>query len=144
MPRKNPEQRSGSIYRAGIRPARPPKTLTPAARRIWRDITGARPPDWFDAGQLGLLALHVEMRARATEVAAELARVAVDSPEFGRLARNLKVLDDALATGARQLRLTVVATIDRKSGQLDERGIGRGNDLIGGDAGRSGRHWRAR
>lgn len=139
MPRKSAEERAASLRRAGPRVARPPKSLSPPARRIWREIVASKPGDWFDAGQLGLLALHVETMARANEVQARLATMDVTSPEFDRLSKTLRVLLGSVATSARQLRLTAIATIDRagRDGRIDERGPGleaAEDDLIGGTA----------
>jgi hypothetical protein len=112
MPRHSAEERAAAFYRAGKKPATPPRGISPAARRIWRDIVNSKPVDWFDVGSLQLLRLHCENVAAANEVSARLSTAEVGSTEFSRCAANAKMLGSAIATSARQLRLTVQHAIE--------------------------------
>src|SRR4249920_899952 len=108
MPRRHSaEGRAGSFYRA--RALQPPSVLTARAKRIWRSITAAKPVDWFDDGQLGLLADHCETQVRLEEVWARLRRYPVGSREGRELMTELRTLRANYVTSARQLRLTVQA-----------------------------------
>jgi hypothetical protein len=114
--------------------------LSTRAKWIWRSIVAAKPIDWFDAGQFGLLADHCETQTRLEEVWARLRRYPVGSRESRLLMGELRILRGNYATSARLLRLTVQQTTERHSTKTAERGsaIG-GDDLVGGVATRGRR-----
>ena len=60
MARISAENRSGSVWRAGTKHPRPPAHLTPAAKRIWREVVECRPADFFRPGALHLLETFCE------------------------------------------------------------------------------------
>src|SRR5436190_20097899 len=120
MPRTSAEERAGSLYRAGVNPADPPRVLSARAKQIWRQIAAAKPADWFDGGSLGLLADHCETQTRLEEVWARLRRYPVGSREGRMLMVELRTLRGNYATSARLLRLTVTAAIERRAAQNGE------------------------
>jgi hypothetical protein len=131
--RHSAEERSGSFYRAGGQPAKPPKGLSAPAKRIWREIIASKPLDWFDADQLHALSAHCEGRARLSEIMARLAKEDVGSREFRELANAMKLIGSAVATSARQLRLTVQQAVEPRETKRSERGS-TADDLVGGAA----------
>lgn len=114
--------------------------MSAAGRRIWREIVASKPIDWFEAGSLHILRHHAENVASADRVSRQLARVKVGTTEFRELTGDARRLGAAIATSARQLRLTVQHSIDRRDQKAGERGAMRDPDadLIGGRALRNG------
>jgi len=107
--------------------------MSPAGRRIWRGIIASKPVDWFDADQLESLLGHCENRARFNELSLRLAQEDVGSKAFRELAVNLKMIGTTVASSARQLRLTVQNTADRRQAKLAEKGSAMSGDvLVGG------------
>lgn len=130
MPRSTAEERSAAYYRAGKKPAAPPKGMSAAARRIWTEIVESKPVDWFDAGSLVNLRVHCEVAAGATRVSRQLTRVKPGTPEYRQLSAQAKILGSTLATSSRQLRLTVIASVDVEGQKATERGVVQ--QLLGG------------
>src|SRR4029077_8465266 len=121
MPRTSADERAASFYRAGRKSPAPPRVLSTRAKWIWRSIVAAKPIDWFDAGQLGLLADHCETQTRLEEVWARLRRYPVGWREGRLLMVELRILRGNYATSARLLRLTVQQTTERHSTKIAER-----------------------
>jgi hypothetical protein len=136
MSRQSAEERSASYFRAGKKPPEPTRGMTPAARRIWRDIVSGKPVDWFDSGSLPMLRIHCENIASANRVSRERARVRPGSAEFRAVSVEMKNAVMELNVTSRQLRLTVQHTLDNEDMKTRERGVlgGATSDLIGGPA----------
>ena len=79
MPRISPAARAAAVWRAGGRKPAPPKHMSAAAKRIWRQIVDDRPGDWFRASNLLLLEQLCETVA-AQRVA--LAKLQADAGGF--------------------------------------------------------------
>lgn len=135
MPRTSADERAASFYRAGRKSAPPPRVLSTRAKWIWRSIVAAKPIDWFDAGNFGLLADHCETQARLEEVWARLRRYPVGSREGRALLVDLRTLRGNYLRSAQSLRLTVQYQIDRRSTMAGEtQPAHAGDDLVGGAA----------
>jgi len=122
MPRKSAENISGALHRAGGKPPSPPRDLKPEAAKLWRAIANERPVDWFNPATLRLLrrfcrtALYVERLHDAldeAEIAGEAAK---------QLLKQVLAANASLGILAAKMRLSVQAAIDRRAGQLNERG----------------------
>ena len=122
MPRKSPNEISASAYRSGGKPPPPPRDLKPEAAKLWWAIANERPVDWFNPATLRLL-----RRFCRTALYVERLHDALDEAEIGGEAAKL-LLKQVLAANANlgvlaaKMRLSVQATIDRRAGQLNERG----------------------
>jgi hypothetical protein len=106
MPRKSPEAISAALYRArnGVPPA-PPRDLSPAAAKLWRQITASRPSDWFDGGSLPLL--H---RLCRTVISVERLHDAYDatdptSSKAADLVKQIAALNASVAGMSQKLRI---------------------------------------
>jgi hypothetical protein len=135
MSRQSAEERSASYFRAGKKPPEPMRGMTPAARRVWREIVAGKPVDWFDSGSLPVLRIHCENIASANRVSRDRARLKPGSPEFRAVSVEMKSAVMELAVTSRQLRLTVQHAIDNEDMATRERGVLNGDaELIGGPA----------
>jgi hypothetical protein len=134
--RHSAEERAGSFYRKGRKSTQPPRGMSPAGRRIWREIIASKPVDWFDADPRQELMAHCENRARLNDLMQRLAKEDVGSRAFRQLAINMKMISTMLVASSRQLRLSVHAATDRGSTKLTEHGSATGadDDLVGGAA----------
>jgi hypothetical protein len=95
----------------------------------------AKPIDWFDAGNFGLLADHCETQARLEEVWARLRRYPVGSREGRELMVDLRTLRGNYLKSAQSLRLTVQYAIERQAAMAGEKQqAGTDNELLGGAA----------
>lgn len=135
MPRASAEGRAATAYRAGAKRPAPPAWLLPEAAATWRQIVGAKPLGWFDAGSLPLLAQYCATLVRARELAEQL--VVVPPREKGAQALEVRLMgvNGSCATLATKLRLSVQSAVDRKSRMLDEAGEGEeaaADPLLGG------------
>lgn len=128
MPRISAENRSASVFRAGGKHPEPPKGISPRAKRIWRDIVTSKPFDWFEAGSLVLLRSYCVIAADAQELEERSLEVGVRSEAVMESLRRSAL---AMTTIATKLRLTVQSSLDRRSGQKDEKGPAK-LTLIGG------------
>ena len=125
MPRQSVEARAAAAWRTGRVTPEPPSYLSARGKSLWLDILASKPPDWFDAGSLPLLAMYVV----AIEIAEDLAvrRSGLPStPENDKLAARLERRHQraivAMVQLATKCRLSVQAAVDRRSRMLDERG----------------------
>jgi len=135
MPRQSPEARAASLFLPGAQAPEPPADLAPAEAQLWLAIVQAKPAGWFDAGSLHLLTLYVRTAVLAARVAAAAAAADdVTSPASGRLCRRLVALNTSAVGLASRLRLTVQASVHRRSGMLSEPGAGAPAPLLGGRA----------
>jgi hypothetical protein len=122
MPRQSVEARAAAFWRKGIVLPDAPEYLSDKAKSLWKDIVSCKPPDWFDEGNLPLLAMFVDLVTTAEELSAQRAALPVLHREAARVRRQHLATLLAATTLAVKLRLTVQNTIDRKSGMLNERG----------------------
>ena len=124
MPRLSAEARSADLHRVGGNPPPVPADLSAEAAVVWREVTQAKPADWFDGAALGLLRQFCRTMARAERVATEVEARAVadDEKETKVLERRLVALNGSCTTLATKLRISVQNRIDRKSGVIDEKG----------------------
>lgn len=129
MPRISVEARAAAAHRAGSRHPKPPGHLKGRARVLWREIVASKPLDYFDPANQGLLARFCALSSYAEWLEVRLA----DDPTAA-LADELRKTSAVTGVLAVRMRLTVQATVDRKSGQLDEKGPGQVLHLIGGQA----------
>ena len=134
MPRISAEARSGAAYRAGGKAPEPPAYLPKEARDLWHQITGSRPPDYFDAGSAVLLESFVVFAVHGRAVLKRMADAG--ETDNGRLTPQVALITATLAALASKLRLTVQARVDRKSRIVDEDNRGAADDLLGGDTAR--------
>jgi hypothetical protein len=135
MPRKSPEARGAALFRIAALPPEPPADLTPEGKSLWRETVRERPGDWFNPISTRLLHVLVQQLV----VCGDLQRLydMQDSyPAAGQVLKQLLAVSANCASIAARLRLTPQALIDRRSGQISEKGPGgKANDpLLGGNA----------
>lgn len=138
MPRSSSEDQSGAVWRNGGVPPEPPPHLDKEAAAVWREIAASKPVDWFDAGAQVLLAEYCDAAVHARGLNRELAKLR-RKREWHELAdyeRRAARASARLVSLATKLRLSVQASVDRRSRKLDERGPGAagGDPLLGGRA----------
>ena len=132
MPRTSAEERAASFYRAGSKPAAPPRILSTRAKYIWRSIVNTKPVDWFDAGNFGLLADHCETQVLLEEVWARLRRYPVGSREGRALLGDLRTGRGNYLKSSQALRLTVQYAVERRSTMAGETQVSTTDALLGG------------
>jgi hypothetical protein len=111
----------------------PPATLTPAQAEVWRSVVSGLPGDWFSTEHTALLAQYCRHTARADAIEARLAELAVDDPDFGRLAK-LAVGETAkIAMLARSMRLTQQSRLKAETAANRATTAPRGIDALLGD-----------
>lgn len=95
----------------------PLEHLSAAACAVWRDVVGAKPPDFFDRGSLGLLEAYCTALAEHRKIMAVIALL--DPVEHINQFAKLTRLADAHAARVSQLgvrmRLSQSARIDQRS-----------------------------
>jgi hypothetical protein len=134
MPRISAEARAAAVFRSGVAGQEPPKHLTVAAKRLWREIVDDRPADFFRPGSLQLLEVFCQL---TIEERALLRRVRLaEGEEKAKLLQLARQLSGTLVGIAKALRLCTRNDIDRHSRKLDERGDvgGAQSRLLGGAA----------
>jgi len=135
MPRQSPEARGAASFLSVIQASEPAADLAPGEAVLWLQIVQAKPAGWFEAGFLHLLSLYVRTVVLAARVAAAAAAADdVGSQASGRLCRRLVALNTSAVGLASKLRLTVQASMHRRSGMLSEPGAGAPDPLRGGRA----------
>jgi hypothetical protein len=134
MPRQSVEAKAGARFRA--RPSntlpQPPEHLSPEARTLWVRILASKPCDWFEEGNLPILAQYCDLVAEQAKMVLHRNELDVLKPidvtertELiqARINQNRAIRETAATSAilAAKLRLTVQNTIDRKSRILDEK-----------------------
>jgi hypothetical protein len=118
-----------------------PKHLGKAAAELWRQIVASKPADWFDAGSGSLLEVYVSLVIQSRAVERRLVKLheAECWNELPPVEKRAVALGKAITAMAARLRLTVQAVVERKSRQLEERGLPQSNgedaQLLGLDGG---------
>lgn len=139
MPRKSSEAIAFSLYRAGGKPPSPPPDLSSDAKKLWRQIANDRPADWFNPAALRLLRRFCRTAIYAERLHDALEEAAIGSDGAKLLLRQTLAANASLGILAAKLRLSVQAILDRRSGQLSERGHNPLEDpLLGGHLTRLG------
>ena len=134
MPRISIEDRSASAFRAGTARREPPRHLCAPAKRLWREIVGDRPVDFFRPGSFELLEQYVEYTMQQRRLVKALARLGTGDAEYPKLLRAVTRLSLTMTTLSARLRLSVQSDVDRRSGKTAERGDGERDRLLGGAA----------
>ena len=124
MPRRSVEALAAAVYRAGGSPPEPPKDLGASARALWCQIAASKSPDWFDPANLRLLRRYCRTAITAEIWHDRLDQAEVGSPASVALCKLVIALNASIGVMAAKLRLTVQNQIDRRSGKLNERGLG--------------------
>jgi hypothetical protein len=120
MPRRSAEEKAAAFYRVRTRAVEPPRGMSAAARRAWREIIASKPVDWFDPGSLQLLRLHCEAIAGANKLAADLRKLPAGSREFTRGCAAWKAMYASAMSTARALRLTTQQAVESRSAKITE------------------------
>ena len=128
MARQSAEDRAAAAWRAGGSGPTPPKHLSRQAKAMWREITRARPADYFGPGSTQLLEAFVLASVAVRQIAPQIAA----DPGNKDVAESFRRYSSIMATMATKLRLAVSSAIKPHSGKLNERGTH--HPLIGGSA----------
>src|SRR5215467_783047 len=120
MPRRSSAETAASFYRATRQRVEPPRRLPARAKAIWREILASKPIDYFDVGHHGLLADYCETQEALERCRVDLRRLRLDCATSDRLFDRTIKLGSRLSTLARQLRLTVQWTTDRRATKAGE------------------------
>ena len=121
MPRHSAEERSAASWRADGKHPVPPGYLSREAKKLWREIVGARPADYFQPGSLQLLEQFCETMVAQRVALENMAAVARDPDALALAVKTMKDLAAVVNSTAIKLRISIQAEVDRKSGKLDER-----------------------
>jgi hypothetical protein len=86
MPRQSVEAKSGAQWRAKARNTvhQPPEHLSEEARRLWARVVASKPADWFEEGNLPILAQYCDLVAEQAHLVLrrnELNVLNPDSPD---------------------------------------------------------------
>ena len=126
MPKRSVESRAGAAWRskAATSLSEPPEHLTPEAKNLWARILASKPSDWFEEGNLPILAQYCDLVAEQAKmvqhrsVLDQLKPIGVtERTELvnARISMN-KLIKELAATSAilaAKLRLTVQNTLLR-------------------------------
>lgn len=131
MPRRSPEARAAIAWRLAESGGHPkaPRHMSTAAKRVWRRIVESKPGDYFHEEHLLLLEQLCEVFVAQQ---ANLRRLAEDTSDPGAI-KAVKDLSAILATGARQLRLTIQTATRGDKAQVHETEP-QATSLLGGEA----------
>lgn len=121
MPRHSVEERSAGLWRAGSEHPMPPAYLSKDAKKLWKEIVGARPADYFQPGSLQLLEQFCETMISQRVTLGEMAQAVGDPERLALAVRTMKDLAAVVNATAVKLRISVQTEVDRKSGKLDEK-----------------------
>jgi phage terminase small subunit len=132
MPRISAEAKSAAAFRAGIARRKPPRHLSAAAKRLWREIVEDRPVDYFRPGSYEALEQFCEYTIQLRGTLKVLRRAS--SEDYPRVLRSAARLSAVLAPLARRLRLSVQASSRYDASKTGERGDGARDRLLGGAA----------
>ena len=123
MPRHSAEERSAAAWRVRAGHPDAPGYLSREAKKLWRSIIEARPPDYFQPGSLQLLEQFCETMVSQRVAMADMARMreSGDPDALALAVRMVKDLSGIVNATAVKLRISVQTEVDRKSGKLEER-----------------------
>jgi len=112
-------------------------SFTDRERGLWRGIVASKPIGFFDAGSLILLGRYVRMACWVEVLENELIGQPALLPRSAGIESRLVKANGCLAQLANKLRLSVEASVDRRSGMLTEKPSGKDGDesedvLLGG------------
>ncbi|MFZ1091077.1 MAG: hypothetical protein WAN75_17910 [Xanthobacteraceae bacterium] len=93
----------------------PPKGLTAGERRVWRTITEAMRPDWYNPAFGPVLVAHVREAEAGDALARRLRACAIGSREYTVMAAALRASTKILISTATKLRLTPAANGRRQN-----------------------------
>jgi hypothetical protein len=126
-------------------PLPPPRDLSQAATKIWKQITGSRPADWFDEGSAPLLRRLCRSAVSVEKLHDAYDKLDPTSAKAADILKQIAVLNASVAGLSQKLRLSVQSVIGWDAiGRRTERGGGDDDDgLLGGFASRQdkGRPW---
>jgi hypothetical protein len=105
MPRKSAAALSVLPMHAPPKPLAPPPELTKEQCRIWREVVGSRPPDFFDVACSALLVAYVRHAVRASVVAKVIEGLEPGHPRYRQLSEIAARETGMLVTLAAKLRL---------------------------------------
>jgi hypothetical protein len=117
MPRASAENRAASAWREGGQHPPPPKHLSADAKRIWKDIVGVRPVDFFAPGSLHLLEQFCESVVQQ-RIYAEMMRA---DPLNEEAVAHFTKLGALLNATAAKLRLSIQSALRTESRKNEER-----------------------
>jgi hypothetical protein len=115
MPRQSVEARTAAVWRSKSRKSlpEPPEHLSQEARKLWARILASKPSDWFEEGNLPILAQYCALVAEQAKMVLHRNELDVLKPigvtertELiqARINMNWAIRDHALAgVGARRL-----------------------------------------
>jgi hypothetical protein len=106
MPRESAASRAAAKWRFGGEPPKPPRGMSPAARELWKDIAGARPPAFFQPGATCLLRTFCEITVALEQMTPKLAGSMDET-----LLKRVQVLTNLQALLAQKCRISVQSAI---------------------------------
>jgi hypothetical protein len=70
MPHQSVEARTAAVWRSKPRKSlpQPPEHLSQEARKLWARILASKPSDWFDEGNLPILAQYCDLVAEQAKM----------------------------------------------------------------------------
>ena len=105
------------------------------AAKLWRDIAGDRPPDWFNPASLRLLRRFCRTAVYAERLHDQLDTVQIGGEAAALLLKQVLLANTSLGVLAAKMRLSTQAVVDSRSGKLTEGGLRDPADrLLGGGA----------
>lgn len=128
MPRMSVEAKAAEVWKHGGKHPKAPMRLSSEARKLWREIVETRPIDYFRPGSLTLLEQLCEVTIAQRAALRDLS----GDPTNAALVKTCKDLTNMTVSLSRQLRLSVVSTIDNASGKTNEKET-KLDELLGGD-----------
>ena len=134
MPRKSAEQRAAELWRIGYDPPPPPSSLSPPARKLWKEIAASKPADYWTPTLCILLRRFCRTAEFAEVINNRLDDLLPGDPEALALGRQVTAANASLGSLAVRMRLSAQNTITPHSReQINEGGI-LDHPLIGGHA----------
>jgi hypothetical protein len=118
MARMSAEARAASMLRAGGKAPTPPAHLDASAKRLWRQITHSRPPDFFAPGASHLLEAFVE----TVTMHRFYMRLWEKDPTNLDHLKSIVALNNSLSQLSVKLRISNSSVYNKKSGILTEPG----------------------
>jgi hypothetical protein len=115
MPRKSVEAQIMEKWLPSPEHPKPRPGMSEAAQRLWSEIVGRRPADWFRPGAQSLLRTYCEVSTALEKLGP---RISEGDVEAIKQAAKLTPMQVSLAT---KLRLTVIATLRLDKAEVAER-----------------------